>query len=77
MQMIHLDQPYMGNHLNANSRKTVFRHDVGLKHLPVSGFESSRATGDLFDGMYVYKFSTSTKIQTKLCEKVGFSFRKC
>ena len=39
--MFDLDQPYMGNHLNANSRKTaegrktVFRHDVGLKHLIV------------------------------------------
>ena len=39
--MFDLDQPYMANHLNANSRKaakgtkTIFQHDVGLKHLIV------------------------------------------
>ena len=39
--MFDLDQPCMANHLNANSRKaakgtkTIFQHDVGLKHLIV------------------------------------------
>ena len=47
-------------------------------HLNANSRKAAKGrNGDLFDGMYVCKSSTASKIQTKLCEEVGFSFRKC